>query len=50
MDVDIGIYVIMHISSVGTYVQAIVIIPTDAHASHGIYIYMLCCQNEEPVC
>ena len=50
MDIDIGIYVTMHISSVGMYVQAIVRIPTAAHASHGIY--MLCCQNEfeEPVC
>ena len=40
MDVDIGIYVTMHISSVGTYVQAIVRIPTAAHASHGVYIYI----------
>ena len=40
MDVDIGIYVTMHISSVGKYVQAIVRILTAAHASHGIYIYI----------
>ena len=40
MDVDIGIYVTMHISSVGTYVQAIVRIPTAAHASRGIYVML----------
>ena len=46
MDVDIGIYVT--VSSVGTYVQVIVGIPTAAHAIHGIH--MSCCHNEEPIC
>ena len=36
MDVDIGIYVT--VSSVGTYVQAIVGISTAAHAIHGIHM------------